>query len=257
MRAWSILLVAVLVVASAAAALAYPTLNGPTGLVTVPTADTAPLGAVDLAVDYQKTGLKGLGSSLDMYDPEDVKIIPIRAVAGVAPNAEVWAGYTKVSGDLDAKLWNGGAKYRFASEAKDKVDAAIGGSFGRLQNDEDINLSNAFLVLSKKLSTGSQKVGVKGHLGVLWLKVASPIDQTLIKPFIGVEITGDKGVSLVVEYRVKDSDIDSKAPFSAAVRYLVSEDLWIQAGMTNAALGGIGFDDQRFFGGLSYRFRAK
>ena len=235
---------------------AYPTMSGATGLVTLPTAEVVPQGVVDIAVDYQDN----VGEAIEMYDTEDVQIMPIRATIGVAESLEVWGGYTlvKVEDWDDAKLWNVGGKYQIMSEAAgDDVSVAVGGSFGKFDNDIEVDVTNAFLVASKDISTSvapNQPIGATAHLGVIWIDLEdTDIDESLTEPFIGLEIFGEKGASLVVEYRFKDDSLDDSAPFSAALRYPIGESpLMIQVGTTNAAFAGIGADDNEFFVGLCY-----
>lgn len=54
MKRCVVLLLAVALSLSAAAAWSYPTFDGASGIVTLPSAETAPSGTVGLALDYQK-----------------------------------------------------------------------------------------------------------------------------------------------------------------------------------------------------------
>ncbi|NIM04352.1 MAG: hypothetical protein GTO55_00825 [Armatimonadetes bacterium] len=260
MRVYMVVLITVVLALGGTAAWAYPSLGGATGLVTVPTAEVVPVGAVDLAVDYQKVdvGAKALASSLVMYE-EEAEMLPIRVVAGVADDIEIWAAYNDADLDsTDLKVWNAGVKYMIAHEAEDNVSAAIGASFGRLENSDDVDIMTAFAVASKSLNMGggADVVSAKAHLGVMWMDFDSPISEDLIEPFVGLEFTGEGGASLAVEYRMDDSDIDEDAPFSAVLRYPVggATPLWLEVGTTNAALAGVGLDDNDIFYGLCYRF---
>lgn len=257
MRGFAVLVAAVVLALGAVAAGAYPTLGGATGLVALPTAEVAPAGTVDLAVDYQKT----VARVSDIYEA-DVTFWPARIAAGIGQNLELWAGYSKIevdeSGFDDQKLWNGGVKLALPGESADKVALAIGGSLGKLETDEDdIDLTSAFLVATQRFAMEGSKGYTKASLGLMWIQAGDPIDESLLKPFAGVEFVGESGASLGLEYRVKDDDLDAKAVFSAVVRYPLAgagSPLWMEAGMTNAALGGLGGDDSDIFVGLGYRF---
>lgn len=263
MRVWVVVMAAVIAALGAAAAGAYPTFDGPSGLVTLPTAEVVPSGAVDLAVDYQKTnvGDRVLGGMLSMYDSE--RFLPIRVTIGVADGVEVWGGYTLIDpedGDR-MKSWNAGLKYAFMQESSgDNFSAAIGGSVGRFDNSEDVDVTRAFLVFSKAISmkhAAGQPISAMAHLGVMWASVGDPADDKMTKPFVGIEFFSSNGSSLALEYRFKEDNLESNAPFSAAVRYPLGEansPLWVQVGATNAALAGFGGSDNSIFVGLGYRF---
>ncbi|NIM04351.1 MAG: hypothetical protein GTO55_00820 [Armatimonadetes bacterium] len=261
MRVYMAVLVAVMLGLGGAAGWAYPTLGGATGLVTLPTAEVVPAGAVDLAVDYQEVdiGAKALGGSLGMYG--EAEMLPIRAVAGVGENAEVWAAYNKVKvdpGGEDLKMWNVGGKYMIAHEEKDSASAAIGLSYGKIDNGDDARVTTIFVVVSKSLGFGGGAgvASAKAHLGAIWMNFDSPISEELSRPFVGLEFTGENGSILAVEYRKRASGIDVDTPFAAVLRYPVggTKPLWLEVGTTNAALGGIGLDEDDVFFGLCYRF---
>ncbi len=249
MRVRMLWLVALVSVLATAAAWGYPTLGGSTGLVTLPTAAVTPTGMVDLAADYQKVS--------------DAKIMPLRASLGVTTNAEVWAGWTKITDGTDFgadTIWNIGAKYLLAQEPKNRASLAVGGSVGKAKDGEEVNLTQAFLVLSKNLALKqSQEMplsGAKASVGMLWARASNGVDETLLSPFVGVELMGEKGANLAVEYRLKDSDLDSKAVLSAVLRYPLGgagQPLWVELGMTNGAFAGLGGADNRLFVGVGYR----
>jgi hypothetical protein len=247
MRTWILLLVAAVMALSAAGAGAYPTFSGPTGMVALPNAEVAPPGALILALDYQNQS-------------GDVTLWPARAVYGIADKTEVWAGYMRASASSDStSSWNVGAKYKFATEPVQKISLAVGGSWGKGDAlSEDVTITNLFVVASKNIASrkaAEARISAKASLGMLWENVGSPIDQTLTEPFLGLELYGKKGVSLALDYRVKNSDFDAKAPFSAVVRMPLSQTrpLWAEAGFSNAAFMGLGGDSSSFFLGLGYR----
>jgi len=259
MRLHTILLLTAVLIFSAAACWAYPTLSGSTGMVTLPSADVAPQGTAELAVSYQKikTDTSILGDSISMYGmPDDVelKIMPARLVMGLAQGTEAWVGYTHISGDEDGKLWNGGLKYQFANEMQQGVTAAIGGQYSKLTNSVDMKVTSAFLALSKEVKDccdGKGKATLS--LGVLYQKFGDPVDDSSTQPYIGVEVDSGKG-SFAAEYRLKDDDFDCKAPFSAVLRLPLGEEMtspmWLEVGTTNAPILGLGLNENKVFFGL-------
>jgi len=251
MRATIAVLIFVLLLIGSTALWAYPTFGGATGLITQPTAELAPRGSLTVAGDYQK------------LDAESIWIG--RANVGFSDDLEIWAGYTKLSDSPTGssfipevhKIWNGGAKY--ATQVRN-IPVTVGGSFGKMQDDPSITVYNAFLVADKDPGTlkliGSPDV--KLTLGGTWIKLKdSSVNGTVLQPFGGLVFSNDKGISLAVEYRPKDSDVDEKALFSAALRYPVNDTITVQVGTTNGSIGGLGGNDSDIFFGLSYCMKGK
>lgn len=270
-----VVLVTVLALAlCAGAAWSYPTMQGATGIVVLPTADVAKNGTVNLAVDYQKVDTaKALGLSSLIYDEftgefieveadlGDTTVWPVRATVGLGGTAEFWGGYTFLEGDdFDGNNWNVGAKYAFMTEAKNGFDLAIGGSYGQTDldfADDDLTTWSAFLVLSKTFMpcTESQP-SIRGTVGGIYQDFSDGfIDDSLFEPYLGLEVGYDQ-FQLGLEYRFEDEDIDTDAPFSAVLRYQFKENpLWLQIGWSNAILlNGIGTDESEFFAGAGYSF---
>lgn len=260
MRIYAVLLALVALLLAAAPVWCYTSLGGPTGVVSMPSAGVVPAGSLDLAVDYQKVS--------------GTRIIPLRATYGYGGNAELWGTFVDIGGDgaaisTDAgaaaitRAWNLGAKYRFSTETERGMALAVGGAFGRLENDESINTVNLFVVASKSLSirhAGSEGLAAQAHLGLMWARFDDPVGQSLTQPFIGFEVFGDNGASLGVDYRFKDSTVDADAPLSLVFRYPVAGEnnpLWLELGTTNAAVAGIGASDNSWFVGLGYRLGPK
>jgi hypothetical protein len=245
-----------LLVLGAASAWAYPTLDGVSGLVTVPTAEVTPTGAVDLAVDYTKIDWWS-----DLCPVGDTKMYPVRINAGVAENLELSGNYTFLNEDDDVleSIWSVGAKYAFLTEAEDEIGLAISGSWGNIQTDDeddDVTLTRFALAFTKSFPVDDD-LTVKATAGAAYLKLGDWFDESYIRPYVGLELVGEKGANLGLEYRWKDSDIDQKSVFSAVLRLPLMPDaenspLWLEVGSTNGSI--IGFDDQDFFGGLCYRF---
>lgn len=255
MRKYSVLLVALLLLVMAAGAWAYPNLQGATGLVTIPTAEVTPSGVIDFALDYQKM-------------EDSLKIYPFRVNGGVTDRLELSAAYAKANGDLWGwiplnNFWEAGAKYALMTEPKNKIGLAVGGSFGKVDVDffDNVDVSKCYAVLSKDLgkTLGDRKaIAVKAHAGLVWAKVGDPVDETLTRPFVGLELCGKNKASLGLEYRWKDDSLEPEAAFSAVLRYPLGEDvlqpLWLEVGTTNGGLLGYGGEESKLFVGLAYRF---
>jgi len=242
----------------AASAWAYPTLDGASGLITLPTAEVTPVGAVDLAVDYTSIDFWG-----DVCPVGETKMYPVRINAGVAENLEFSANYTFLNDEDNAltHIWSVGAKFALLTEAEDGVGLALSGSGGKLQaedGDNDVSLRRATLALTKSFPV-DDSITAKVTAGAAYLKIGNWFDDSYIKPYLGLELVGAKGANLGLEYRWKDSNIDQKAVFSAVVRLPLMPEaenspLWLEVGSTNGSI--VGFDDQDFFGGVCYRFMA-
>lgn len=261
MRASLVVVVAVVLALSAVAAWAYPTFPGATGIVGMPTAAVAPTGTIDAAVDYQKVSLSAitfdeLGGTGTNY--------PIRAAAGLLDRAELSAGYAILNSDFeDLKTWNIGAKYQLMRESTgDLATVAVGADFARIQDGDHINATNLYAVASKNFAgvCSTMPFAPVAHLGLMWQDFGDPLDDSFVRPFIGVELIGKEswqGASFGLEYRFKDSDFDAQAPFSAVLRYdLQSMPLWVEIGTSNLnpAFINTGADAQKFFFGVGYRF---
>jgi hypothetical protein len=247
MRIYTGLLVAFALLIGAAASWGYPSLGGTTGLVSIPSAQVVPSGALDLAIDYQKV--------------DDVRIQPMRACVGVGRGSEIWLSINEI-GDGDTtidRVWSAGIKRLVSIGGLEGSSVAVGVSGGKMNDGEDGTLTSAFLVSSKKMNFGpveEHPIDADCHIGLMWTKLGAPYHKTMLRPFIGIEFVEDNGSAFAVEYRLKDGDVDDKAPLSAVLRFpagITSKPLFVEVGITNAAIAGLGGDDNRFFFGLAYR----
>jgi hypothetical protein len=254
MRKYLGLWIVALLVLCAASAWAYPTMDGASGLVTVPTAEVTPTGAVDLAVDYTKIDWWG----------NDTKLYPVRLNAGVAERLELSASYDSANDEFDEvnSIWTVGAKYAFLTEAKDNIGLALAASWGKIDVDfDDVAVTKVALAVTKTFPVDTN-LKLKATAGAVYVNANDDsgwINGDTTRPYVGVELIGEKGANLALEYRWKDSDIENKSTFSAALRLPLTQQenapLWLQVGTSNGAL--ISLDDQRFFAGLCYRFMSK
>jgi subtilisin family serine protease len=292
MKTWWIAAVLVmgLIALSGSVGLAIPSLGGPTGIVTVPTASIAPMKTLDAAFSYQKATATSVVAAAGMYgsapaveQPEELRVYSLQALTGITEQAELWAAYSRVRDARDSHIWGLGAKMALpisrrlngASVAigasyQDWVDGLVtqtaamyqGGAPGLVVTDGKV--VKAYLVATKDLTelkgakpewaprTGTHMLGTAG---LMYLRVAPGIgeSETLVRPFLGLEVKGSgDGTELGLEYRWKDDDLDAKAVFSAVLRYRCSADFTAEIGTSNAGPVGTGLDDSKAFIRVGY-----
>jgi len=101
---------------------------------------------------------------------------------------------------------------------------------------------------------------VRGTLGVNWTTVdAGDTDNSAARAFAGVEVSLLNKLTLAAEYQTKDGDVGDEKPLTSLVaRYRANPMLTVQAGVTNAGLGGFaGSEDHHLFVGASFGFGAQ
>lgn len=253
MKLGLILLAAALLVVCAVGASAYPTIDGSTGVVNLPTAEIAPQGTIDLAVTYQQA-------------PFDWNGVPVRVNAGVAKDWELYASYqpsrAASDGDNDDFI-TAGVKYSILNQAEDDVDLAIGGTLGKeTWGWDDHETSNkAYLAVSKDFSIApSIPLTARGTAGLLYnFFKGHGWNDSFTKPYVALELMNDSGVSLGMEYRWRDDDWDDDdALFSSVLRYQCPKvPLFLEVGTTNGEWLGNSWDNQRGFYGFGYTFDLK
>jgi len=294
MRLWTIpVLVALLLSAAGGVGFAIPSLNGPTGIVTVPNAYVAPKDTVDYALSYQKFKVMNLIESTNMYGasvltetPQDMTAWSLQALAGVADKAELWAAYQSIQNHDDSSIWGIGGKVQLAKEPEDSTSLAVGAGYKNWidafvtevtttstmylpivlsSTAEDAKIWNAYIVASKDFTPmkgekwewgpggGTRMIG---SVGLLYFNADVPgASQSLTRPFLGAEFVGAAGTALGLEYRWKDTDLDEKAVFSAVLRHEFSPEFTGEIGSTNANPVGLGLDDQNWFLRVGYHAR--
>jgi hypothetical protein len=285
-RLWVLpVLVAMLIALGSGAGTAMPSLGGFTGIVTVPNAYVAPMGQLQAAVSYQRLESSNI-IALNMYD-ESSSAWSLQALSGIAEGAELWAAYSRDNSDFENSTWGVGGKYQIPMEGQTGWNLAVGASYQRLTGDfsfidaftmYDVDIDqtikgiNAFLVATGDLTAMGESewaggTRVLGTLGLMYKKADGDFsitedgitltasgDDSLFRPFVGVEFLGEDATALGLEYRWKDSDLDSKAVFSAVLRHAFEEGFSVEVGTTNADTLGFGTDDQNWFARLGYTF---
>jgi len=268
MRCWTItLLAALFLAAGSAVGHAIPSLAGPTGIVSVPTAAIAPMDQLQTALTYQSQEMYGGGVDVDYW--------ALNVLTGVAKEAELWGAYALADQDSPtvsetAHVWAIGGKYQLTREPEDQASLAVGASLEKWSDSmfmyggmTDVDIVKAYIVATKDFTplTGeawewSSQGGTRmlGSVGLLYIDVDPDIgeSESLTRPFVGLEFVGAGGTTLGLEYRWKDDDLDQKAVFSAVLRHRLSPKVEVEVGTTNAGPGGLGLDDQDIFVRLGY-----
>lgn len=282
-RLWTLPLVVALLIAAAGGAHAIPSLGGPTGIVSLPNADIAPMDELQAAVTYQAFQAAGmyLAESMDMYGAStaanDAVVWVLQAARGVSEEAELWAAYSRVHNGSDSDIWQLGGKVRLEGVAQGNTQVAVGGSIGRWANAfglpwadsvgmygstpapavSDLDVFKGYIVATQGLTPiagwqgaagGAGRSLIRGSAGFFYLYADSDAagKDTLLRPFLGVEI--DRGLqTLAFEWRWKDADMEHKDVFSAMLRTPLGQGTWLEIGTTNASPIGLGLADQDVF----------
>ena len=291
-RLFTFVMMVALVVGVSVACVAMPSLGGPTGVVTVPTADAAPVGEFQLALSYQSVDATSLwGDMLGLPVPEDLEDISLRSLqvlTGVSEEAELWAAFSDVSNRDEASGWAIGGKYLLVKNAEESASLAVGGSWedwsvelaermwqtGSIYDpplvtitmpaqDVDLKVTRAYLVATKDFTPmgaedwewgGGAGTRMLGSLGVMYVNIDPDggDDASLTEPFVALQFVDAGGTSLGLEYRWDDDELDVDAVFSAVLSYPFSPEWTVEVGTTNASPGGLGLEDQDFFVRVGY-----
>lgn len=210
------LLVLGFALALACAAYAYPTLNGPTGLIFVPTAAVAPAGQFQVALDW---------AYISSFDDADMLL---RGLYGINDQFEIGAAFSNnEDGDL-GNTFGVNAKYVLPFTAGDAA-WAVGASFF---DPEDGDSSFGATLSATKAFTE----GFAGTASLLW------DENNEFALGIGAEATLDSGLTLVGEY----VNFLPSAEINMAARYPITDALTAQLGFA--------FDTESTFIGAMYAF---
>lgn len=284
MRFWlPVVLAVVLVAAGGASALAIPSLGGPTGLVMLPTARTASPSQWQTAI-----GQRDFRPEF-MYSDTTLSLWNLNALKGVSSDAELWVAYVRATNGEDTNVWEYGGKYRLTERVLPNMtgyfadmDIAIGASLGRYPDAligetfgmygvepipvlTDIETRRFYIVATKQIVPyevgeweweAPPSTRVIGTFGLMYLRVEPDQGSTekLYRPFFGVEVIGQNNLALVLEYRLKDNDLEEDALFSSMLRYPIDSSTDLEVGLTNASPIGLGQGDQKLFIRLGYKF---
>jgi hypothetical protein len=138
-------LAALLLAAGSGVGFAIPSLGGPTGIVSVPTAAVAPANALQAALSYQtfkmeqiqSAAMYQVGQAWQMYSTsgkEDFTVWSLQALTGITDKAELWAAYSSVRDTEDSHLWGIGGKILLTKEPEEAAALAVGASYQKWAN---------------------------------------------------------------------------------------------------------------------------
>lgn len=242
-------------------ALSMPSLGGPTGIVSVPNALTMPEGTWQAALSYQ--GMRASASG--MYQPpDDLSVWLLQAARRLNDTAEVWATYSSGADHEGSRVWGLGGKRMLTHLEGGGPFAAVGASYHRWDDAfvsgsrvdgaarPDANVVKAYAMVTGVL-TGESWAPLLGTAGVMHIRLDPDIgsSESLTRPFLGLQAVY-VGTTLGLEYRWRDSTLDAKPVFSAAIRQVLSDELTVELGTTNASPVGTGLSAQRLFLRLSH-----
>ncbi len=230
----------------ATAACALPTLQGPTGLATIPTADVADIKAVDIALDYLNTNHAASGDAL-----------PLRAEVNLCENYEAGLAVTPL---VNHSTVNVNAKWLSPIALAD-LRLALGGqvAFGRKYAGVSTQFFDVYLVGTREFVVIPEKFNITPTLGLDLLKAKGTLvngaayDGTAFRPFAGLKFQCMKlnNTSFNVDYTPKSTKIGQpKALVSYLFRVPVTDRFTAELGLTNL----YAVTKTRPFLGVNYRF---
>ena len=232
------LLILGIAVALACAAQAYPSLAGPTGLASLPTAAVAPAGQLELAADW--------------YNAEIDTIYPVRILYGIGGNIEIGALYSVLS---DANTWGINAKFKAPPIAT--LDWAIGAQYFS-NKDIDETVTQAYLVGTAPLAEASDTMpGLNGTIGANWTQDEFGTTENAFRFFVGLEAAFANKATAAVEYQSNSDKLELDAIWSVVARYPFTEAWTGEVGYSNAGLLNqpvFGDSEHNFFAGVCYAF---
>jgi hypothetical protein len=248
-------LAAVLLAAASTAGHAIMSLGGPTGIVSMPNAQVAASGQLDLALGYESLEMYGRG--------DDYTIWQLQALRSVSDEVEVWATYSNIDDGFDGSGWGLGGKWQFIRQPAlvaaglSYHTADVGPGQGYLpvwSADSNIDAWKAYVVATRDLTPNQPNLQVLGTVGLMLidfdvssgLGVGGAVDDRLLQPFVGVELVSAGGTAAGVEYRW-DDESEADPVLSAVLRTPLSEGAFWEIGTTNAYLVGLGSDERGAF----------
>lgn len=234
------MLVLGMIAALAGAALAYPTLTGPTGFVTLPNAVSLPSGQIAVAADYYNTSDGPVENSF-----------PVRATLGLLNNIEVGAAYLF---QTDANTWAVNAKLS-------PIINLIGFNWGAgaqyaQQNliPTDEKVTQLYWVGDMSMNTGGEgRPAVDLSVGVNWTR-SDLLDDSAIRFFAGAEAGFMKNISVLAEYQTKDNSLETDPLWSVGARLGLTDAISAQVGWTNGPF--FGRADHNLVAGINFGWGA-
>lgn len=252
-----------LLLAIAGAALAYPSLLGPTGGTNLPTANVIGEGKFDFAFDWFNQKVKetyDVGGTPVEFKTNAAKVF--RVLYGFAPNLEGGLGYTSQKltaeggGDYESislDNWNLNIKY-LTPLTLGEAAWSVGAVYEKFKEDLGKTWQIYFVGTKVFQPATDLSPGVRGSLGVNYSKSQNGESVSAVRPFVAIDLAFRKGLSFTAEYQLKDSDFDEKALMSVALRYPFTPELTGQIGFSNGFRGVSGSDKYDLLVGVKYTF---
>ena len=217
---------AALVPFTATASLGATSSIGPTGLLTVPTAEVVPMGTTEAMVAYD---------SLRVAD-EKIKVFPIVNLEYGFKDGEVGATYFNIKGQTDVKALN--AKYLFEKGNENSYALAVGVIYLK----GDAAETDLYLVGTQRLDA---KNNARVTAGVMYQK-PSGVSGSNTTAMFGLELGKPGKTTIGLDYVVKD--IAAGKLYGAILRQPIAKNLTGQIAVGN---------NSRFFAGLTLQFGGK
>jgi hypothetical protein len=230
---------------------AYPNFFGSTGLVQIPTADTAERGVYEFGIDYAELGSSGQNAW------------PVRLVAGTSERAELGAAFMSAHNSTDARIVSLGGKVALRREPADPFSLSIGATLGELSGEvftaTDLDRAiRVYGVVTKDLTGQLEQQAmeqpaatVRGHVGLVYTRLENMNASTTLRPFAGLEFARRSGAMVGLEWDASPAGDDVT---SVVVRTPLKGGIMTQIGLTNN-LGGLDFSGKHgLFAGIVYRF---
>lgn len=271
MKKMLILGLAAVVLACASAVFAYPTLGGPTGLVSLPNAEVVRNGILDVAVDYYNTGNNDrtfTDRAGNVFTFGSKNSWPIRAIYGFNDTFEIGAAYVP-DAFLGKGFWDINAKWRIPVNYGG-WDFGLGALYGQTGNatsetafnsagvlidpvEEKFKATEIYLAGTGCLPLGEGVPKIFATLGVNWTQVELFDTNDGFRFFLGLDAVVAQNLEVLAEYQTKVSDLDEvDGLWGAAVRYAFTPAWSAQLGVSNGPIIGTG--KTHVFVGINYGF---
>jgi hypothetical protein len=215
---------------------------GPTGLGSMPTADTVPQDQLELGLNYENV------------DPTvgDVRFFPVITANYGLSRGEVGVAYarerTTAPGiTLKSDYVTAHGKWRFLGDAN-SAQAAVGAHYLNFHSAPG-SLTSLYLTGSIPLWRRAGQPLLRGHLGVIHHRIKGFAPDNETRPMVGLEWRPAGNFVLAGDYIPRKGQTASIT--SIVARY--------ERGALSAQIGAGQFrgDDNRLFAGVAYRFDTK
>lgn len=236
---------ALIVLALAGAAYAYPTLSGPSGLMIIPTGTISPSG-VEMAADWQSL-------------PNNGYSIPVRALMSVGNALEAGLVYDHLNANApENRILGGNLKFVGFNFLGGK--SALGAQYlrGRDQSDNETDYYQGYFAWTSNFDMEDDDYSNMAlTLGANWttarpVDVVDSTDKSGVRYFAGLTVYLTDDLQLMGEFQSKNTQIgDQAATTSYGLRYRFNDEVSGQVGFTNS-LGIYSLDHPGVFAGLDF-----